>query len=394
MLKGKVIILGVTGGIAAYKSCSIVSRLKDMGTEVWVVMTKEATKLVAPLTFRTLSGNPVVLDLFCAEGAPASGAVPHISLAEKADLILIAPATANIIGKIACGIADDALTTIVMASRAKKMIAPAMNCNMWRNPILQENIEKLKMLDFNFIGPEEGKLACGDSDIGRMSEPKNIIEQVVRLLGIRQDFKGKQILITAGSTREAIDPVRFISNRSSGKMGYAIAEAAHLRGANATLISGPTQLDPPNGVKVINIISAKEMHEAVMKNKDGQDAIIMAAAVADYRPSISFFQKLKKESETYNLKLLKTPDILNELGLSKNGSLLVGFAAETENIEENAKEKLIKKNLDLIIANDAAAFESDASQVKIIDRTGNVESTPELPKLEIANKILDAVLRL
>jgi len=392
MLKGKVIILGVTGGIAAYKSCSIVSRLKDMGTEVWVVMTKEATKLVAPLTFRTLSGNPVVLDLFAQE--LSNFPVPHISLAEKADLILIAPATANIIGKIAYGIADDALTTIVMASNAKKLIAPAMNCNMWRNPIVQENIEKLKMLDYNFIGPEEGKLACHDFDIGRMSEPEDIIEQIVRLLGIRQDLKGKQILITAGSTREAIDPVRFISNRSSGKMGYAIAEAAHLRGANATLISGPTQLDPPNGVKVINIISAKEMHEAVMSNKDGQDIIIMAAAVADYRPSISFFQKLKKESETYNLELLKTPDILNELGMSKNGSLLVGFAAETENLEENAKEKLKKKNLDLIVANDASAFESDASQVKIIDRTGNVESTPELPKLEIANKILDAVLRL
>jgi len=392
MLKSKTIVLGVTGGIAAYKSCTIVSRLKDLGADVWVIMTKEAAKLVAPLTFRTLSGNPVVLDLFDQELINLP--VPHISLAEKADLILIAPATANIIGKIAYGIADDALTTTVMASNAKKLIAPAMNCNMWRNPIVSENVDKLKKLGFDFIGPVEGKLACGISDIGRMAETKEIVKKVVRELGVRQDLMGKRILITAGGTREDIDPIRFIGNRSSGKMGYALAEAAKNRGADITLISGPTQIDPPAGVEIINVVSAKEMHEAVMKNKDGQDVIIMAAAVADYRPSISFFQKLKKGNETFSLELLKTPDILSELGASKNGSRLVGFAAETENLEENARKKLIKKNLDLIIANDATAFESDSSQVKIIDRAGNVDSLPELPKLEIANKILDAILRL
>jgi phosphopantothenoylcysteine decarboxylase / phosphopantothenate---cysteine ligase len=392
MLNNKTIIVGVTGGIAAYKSCALVSRLKELGADVWVVMTAEATKLVAPLTFRTLSGNPVVTDLFSEE--LSSLPVPHISLADKADLIVIAPATANIIGKIAHGIADDPLSTIVMASTANKLLAPAMNCNMWRNPAVAQNFARLQETGFETIGPEEGKLACGDYDIGRMSEPSAIVEKILTILNVKQDLKGKKLLITAGGTREAIDPVRFISNRSSGKMGYALAEAARRRGAEVTLISAPTNLEPPAGMVVYDVVSAREMHEAVMSQFRDHQVIIMAAAVADYRPSISFFQKLKKESATFNLELSKTVDILAALGEMKNGSLLVGFAAESDNHLENAKEKLKKKNLDLIVANDIAALDADRSQVNIIDRRGNVEALPELEKHEVADRILDRIIEL
>jgi phosphopantothenoylcysteine decarboxylase / phosphopantothenate---cysteine ligase len=392
MLNGKTIILGVTGGIAAYKSAALVSRLKDLGADVWVVMTKEATQLVGPLTFRTLSGNPVITDLFNEEISQAP--VPHIALAGKADLIIIAPGTANTIGKIAGGLADDALTTIVMASTARKIMAPAMNCNMWRNPIVEANVEMLKVLGWDMIGPEAGKLACGDQDIGRMTEPEGIVKKVVEWLGGVQDLKGKRLLITAGGTREAIDPVRYIANRSSGKMGYALAEAAFRRGAEVTLISGPSQLKPPLGVKLILVESAKEMHEAVMGNKEKQYAIIMAAAVADYRPSVTFWQKMKKTEESIELALSRTTDILAALGNTKNGSWLIGFAAETNDHVENAKEKLNSKNLDMIVVNDTAAFEADASEIKIIDRSGRVEALPLLPKKELAHKILDRILGL
>ncbi len=392
MLTKKTIILGVTGGIAAYKSCTLASRLKDLGAEVWVVMTDAATKLVGPQTFRTLTGNPVVTDLFSQEIANLP--VPHISLAEKADLIVIAPATANIIGKIAYGIADDALTTIVMASRAKKLIAPAMNANMWRNQIVKDNVRKLNEHDFHFVGPVKGKLACGEDDMGRMSEPEEIIEKIEELLKPNADLAGKTFLITAGGTREAIDPIRFIGNRSSGKMGFALAEAAAARGAKVILISAPTSLTPPETVTMINVISAKDMYEAVMKHRHDQDVIIMAAAAADFRPKITFWQKVKKDRDGLQLELANTVDILKDLGNLKNGSKLIGFAVETENLEENAREKLQKKNLDLIVANDTAAFESDSSQVKLIDRTGNVEDLPELPKKEAAHRILDAILRL
>ncbi|HTY13267.1 MAG TPA: bifunctional phosphopantothenoylcysteine decarboxylase/phosphopantothenate--cysteine ligase CoaBC [Candidatus Omnitrophota bacterium] len=392
MLKKKTIIVGVSGGIAAYKTCTLVSRLKDLGADVWVAMTAEATKLVGPQTFRTLSGNPVILDLFSDElaGLP----VPHISLAEKADLIVVAPATANIIGKMANGIADDALTTIVLASRAKKLIAPAMNANLWRNQIVKENVRKLDEHDFHFVGPAKGKLACGDSDIGRMSEPEEMIEKINELLKPNADLAGKRILITAGGTREAIDPVRYIGNRSSGKMGYALAEAAAARGAEVILISAPTSLVPPPEARHIGVVSAKDMYEAVMKHRHDQNIIIMAAAVADFRPKITFWQKVKKDRDGLQLELANTIDILKDLGNLKNGSKLVGFAVETENLEENAKDKLLKKNLDLIVANDTAAFEADSSQLKLIDRDGNVEDLPELPKKEAANRILDAVLRL
>jgi phosphopantothenoylcysteine decarboxylase/phosphopantothenate--cysteine ligase len=392
MLNGKTIILGVTGGIAAYKSAALVSRLKDLRADVRVVMTKEATQLVGPLTFRTLSGNPVITDLFDEETSKTP--VPHIALADKADLVIIAPCTANTIGKIAGGIADDALTTIVMASTARKIMAPAMNRNLWRNPIVSANVERLKALGWDTIGPDEGKLACGTNDIGRMAEPEEIVKKVIGLLGSLQDLKGKKFLITAGGTREAIDPVRCITNRSSGKMGYALAEAAVRRGAEVVLISGPSQLKPPAGVKLVPVESAAEMHQAVMENKDKQYAIIMAAAVADYRPSATFRQKMKKTEGSIELALSRTTDILAALGSIKNDSRLIGFAAETNDHVANAAEKLSSKNLDMIVVNDTAAFEADASEITIIDRSGRAEALPPLPKSELAHKILDRILGL
>ncbi|MFA4844132.1 MAG: bifunctional phosphopantothenoylcysteine decarboxylase/phosphopantothenate--cysteine ligase CoaBC [Candidatus Margulisiibacteriota bacterium] len=408
MLNGKTIIVGVTGGIAAYKSCELVSRLTKLGAEVWVVMTKEATKLVAPLTFRTLSTNPVITDLFAEE--VAASPVPHIALAQRADAIIVAPCTANVIGKIAHGIADDALTTFVLAATGKKIIAPAMNGEMWRNPLVIENVKKLTSLGYEFIGPLEGKLACGVEDIGKMSEPAEIVEKVVGLIGslpaktpapaaqpvrpVAQDLAGKRFLVTAGGTRESIDPVRYISNRSSGKMGYALAEAARARGAEVVLVSGPVSLNAPTGVKVVEVESAKEMLAAVKEHMSGQNVIVMAAAVADYRPKITFWQKLKKDKPTYTLELARTTDILGELAKRKNGTCLVGFAAETDQHLDNAREKLDGKNLDLIVVNDVAAFEADRSKVTLLDRSGGVQELPEMAKKEIAHRILDAILRL
>ncbi|MFH1347158.1 MAG: bifunctional phosphopantothenoylcysteine decarboxylase/phosphopantothenate--cysteine ligase CoaBC [Candidatus Margulisiibacteriota bacterium] len=314
MLKDKTIILGVASSIAAYKACEVVSRLKKLGADVWVVMTKEATKLIAPLTFRTLSENPVITDLFSDELSKLP--VPHISLAKKADLVLISPCTANIIGKLANGIADDPLTTICLASNAKKLIAPAMNCEMWRNAVVQENIEKLRVRracrqagSFEFVGPEEGKLACGDEDIGRMSEPEEIVGKLVSLLAPRQssgqvgeqDLKGKHVLVTAGGTKEAIDPVRYISNRSSGKMGYALAQAARKRGATVTLISANGHLPDPLDIKIVKVESAAGMLEAVLGYSDDAHAVIMAAAVSDFSPKVqSPKSKRKKKILVWN----------------------------------------------------------------------------------------------
>jgi len=399
MLQGKTIILGITGCIAAYKSAAIVSRLKDLGAEVWVVMTKEATQLVGPLTFRTLSGNPVVIDLFSQE--ILNTPVPHVSLAEKADLIVIAPCTANIIGKMAQGIADDPLTTVVMAGAARKLIAPAMNCNMWRNRRVMANVESLKKDGFEFIGPVEGKLACGDEDIGRMSEPEEIIDKIIQLLIPKQDLKGKSILVTAGGTREAIDPVRFISNRSSGKMGYAIAQAARERGAMVTLISANVNLSSPLDIKPIKVETAADMLEAVLDYSTNANAVIMAAAVADYRPTKANSNKVKKvESRKLKvenrIELEETEDILKTVSRQKgrNGRILVGFALETENLIENAKLKLKEKDLDMIIANDDSTFGSESAKVSIVYRNGKVDDLPKLPKSEVANIILNAILRL
>jgi phosphopantothenoylcysteine decarboxylase/phosphopantothenate--cysteine ligase len=395
MLKGKTIIVGVTGGIAAFKTCDLVSTLKKLEAEVWVVMTRAAQEFVTPLTLRTLSGNPVITELFSEDEYQKP--VPHVTLAEKADLIIIAPATANLLGKIAGGIADDALTTTIMTAKCPKLLAPAMNTNMWENPIVQKNIGTLRALGYHFVGPIEGRLACGAVGMGKMAEVAKIIRKAEGLFLKEEksaDLQGMKILITAGATREAIDPIRFISNRSSGKMGYALAAAAQSRGAEVTLISGPTSLPHPPGVKVIEVQTAEEMREEVMRHRAGQRAIIMAAAVADYKPAVTFWQKLKKDGETYNLELLKTTDILAELGKMKNGSYLIGFAAETNNHLENAREKLEKKNLDLIVVNDAAAFEADESEVHLIERNGTVTPLPRQKKHETAHQILDALLRL
>lgn len=394
MLKGKTIIVGITGCVAAYKSAMVVSRLKDLGAEVWVVMTKEATELVGPLTFRTLSGNPVIVDLFSQE--IVNTPVPHISLAEKADLVVIAPCTANVIGKVAQGIADDALTTMVMASTAKKLIAPAMNPNMWSNPVVVKNVKTLKELKWEFIGPVEGKLACGEEDIGRMAEPEEIINQVIRLLGGSVDFKGKYILVTAGGTREEIDPVRYISNRSSGKMGYAIARAARERGATVTLISANVDLPSPLDIKPVKVESAAGMLKAVTANYEKVDVVVMAAAVADFCPQLKIQNsKLKTKDELLNLGLKPTVDILKTIAKQKDrkGRILVGFALETEDLINNAKKKLKEKDLDLIVANDPSTFGGDFAKVAIVDRKGKVEELPIMPKLDVAHKILDRVLQ-
>lgn len=387
MLNNKTIIVGVTGCIAAYKTCTLVSHLKDLGAEVWVVMTPEAQKLISPLTFRTLSKNPVICDLFSDELKDIP--VPHISVTDKADLIVIAPCTANTIGKMAQGIADDALTTMVLASKAKKLIAPAMNDNMWDNPLVQENTKKLKKLGFEFLGPAYGKLACEKEAVGRMVEPEEILSKIQELVGTKQDLKGKSILVTAGGTRESLDPVRFIGNRSSGKMGYALAEAARDRGAEVTLISGPTDLESPQGVKTIKVESAQDMFKAVKKNLDHTSALVMAAAVADYAPENKSKLKIKKSKHETDLKLKATPDILEEIGKAKHHAKLVGFALETDDMIKNAKEKMKKKHLDMIVANGPEAMDADESEVKIILKSGNVESLKKQNKTQTADRILD-----
>jgi phosphopantothenoylcysteine decarboxylase/phosphopantothenate--cysteine ligase len=398
MLVGKTIILGVSSSIAAYKACEIVSRLKKLGANVWVVMTKSATELVTPNTFRALSGNPVIVDLFSNE--LSSLPVPHISLAQKADLLVVAPATANVIGKLAHGIGDDALTTFALAVNGPKLIAPAMNCEMWRNSMVADNVRKLRSAEFgmwNIIGPETGRLACGDEDIGRMSEPAEIVAQIALLLGAKDDFQGKKVLITAGGTRENIDPVRYIGNRSSGKMGYALAEAARDRGADVTLISGPTKLTVPSDVKFIGVENTKEMYKAVLASLDQADVVIMTAAVADYKADSSKrsaeSRKIKKSDRKLTLTLKPTEDILKSISQQKNrkNKVLVGFALETDNLEKNAREKLKDKNLDLIVANGPATFDSDEIKFSLIDRTGKINNLPQQPKPAAANLILDRV---
>ncbi|NQT28939.1 MAG: bifunctional phosphopantothenoylcysteine decarboxylase/phosphopantothenate--cysteine ligase CoaBC [Candidatus Saganbacteria bacterium] len=394
MLHDKTIILAISSSIAAYKSCEIVSQLKKLGAEVWVVMTREATNLVTPLTFRTLSGNPVICDLFSPELSKIP--VPHISLTKKADLLLIAPCTANIIGKIASGIADDALTTMVLASSCQKLIAPAMNPLMWNNVVVGDNVKRLKKLNFEFIGPEEGKLACGDEDIGRMSEPEAIVSKAASLLVAKQDLAGKHILVTAGGTREAIDPVRYISNRSSGRMGYSLATAARERGASVTLISGPTNLSAPLDIKPIIVESAGGMLEAVMDYYNNANAVIMAAAVADYttrKVQSTNQSKIKKSNKNLELVLRPTQDILATLSKQKGrkGRVLVGFALETHDLIENAKKKLKAKDLDLVVANDPKTFDSDAIKFSIIDKKGKISAFPQLAKSQAAHMILDRV---
>ncbi len=395
MLKGKNIVVGVTGGVAAYKACDIVSRLKKLGAEINVIMTHSATEFVQPQTFQALTQNPVTIDMF---ETPRYWEIEHISLAQKADVLLVAPATANIIGKVANGIADDMLSTTIMASTAKVVFAPAMNTKMYQNVIVQENIKKLKALGYSFINPDSGRLACGDIGEGKLCEVEKIIDTVLAIALPKQDLQDKNLLVTAGPTVETIDPVRFITNHSSGKMGYAIAEAAQSRGAKVTLISGPTNLHPPKGVDVISTTSALNMYDAVMGHYQQQDIIIKSAAVADYRPENPSDIKVKKQDGTLSINFVRNPDILMELGTKKTNQILVGFAAETNNLMEYATGKLVKKNLDLIVANDVtengAGFGADTNIVHLIDRQGNQTKIEKASKLEIAHKILDKILQL
>ena len=394
MLKGKKIILGVTGGIAAYKAAELVRELVRSGVEVFVVMTHSAQAFITPLTFQTLSGNKVTTELF---SLVEESEIGHIALADRAELLVIAPATANIIGKMAGGIADDMLTTIVMATKASVLLAPAMNVHMWENPICQENIQKLRGRGFHFIDPEAGELACGYDGKGRLAEIPAIVEEIRSILSPK-DLSGETLLVTAGPTEEPIDPVRFLSNRSSGRMGFAVARAARLRGARVILVSGPSALPAPSGVKFIPVRTAAEMREAVLGSLPGVSVLVMAAAVSDYRPKVTSPEKIKKSQAELTLPLELNPDILREAGQRKEKRLLIGFAAETESLLANARKKLAEKNLDLIVANDVslsgAGFAVDTNIVKLIDRSGKIEELPLMGKEDLADRVLDRVLLL
>ncbi len=391
MLKGKKIVLGITGGIAAYKSAELTRELIKRGAEVKVIMTANATKFITPLTLQTLSGNPVYTDMFSLIEEYEIG---HISLAEEADILVIVPATANIIGKIASGLADDLLSTTVMATKAPVLICPAMNSNMYTNDIVKENMSKLASNNYFFIESAYGELACGAEGYGRLPPLDEIIEEIESIL-TESDLTGEKILITAGPTQEPFDPVRYITNYSSGKMGYALATAARRRGAEVTLISGPSSLPEPFGVKFFKVSSAIEMRDTVMDNMGDSTVIIKAAAVADFRPATISDDKIKKESGLLNLHLERNPDIISEVAEKKGDRILVGFAVETENLIENARNKMRKKNMDLIVANDVtsdgAGFQSDTNIVKILDREGQVEELPILEKIEVADRILDRI---
>ncbi len=395
ILQGKNIVLGITGSIAAYKAAEIISLLKKRGARVFPIMTKSATYFVHPITYQSIAGEKVSFSLF----EKKDESLKHISLSEIADLLVIAPATANIIGKIASGIADDLLTTTVMATRAPVVIAPAMNERMYENPIVQENIRKLKSLGYRFVGPEEGKLACGDVGKGRMSEPHRIVDFLEEVLYSRKDFEGKSLVITAGPTREPIDRVRFISNYSTGKMGFALAEEARDRGAKVILISGPTSIDPPRGVKLYRVETTHQMLEKVKEHFRGADGLMMVAAVSDFRPIKVNEEKIKKEGkERLTLELTKNPDILEIVGKEKDKKILVGFCAETKNLLQEAKKKLKSKNLDLVVANNltekGAGFGVDTNKVILLDSHGEIKSLPLMSKREVAREILNHVKKL
>ena len=395
MLKGKVIALGITGGIAAYKGAEIASRLKKLGADVHCVMTQSATEFITPLTLRTLTSNPVTVSMF---QEPKIWNVEHIGLADAIDAYLIAPATANIIGKVANGIADDFLSTTIMATKSSVIFAPAMNVNMLENSIYQENVEKLKKHGYMFIEPAEGMLACGYTGKGKLEEPEKIVNQLIGILQVEKDLMGKKVLVTAGPTMEKIDPVRYITNHSSGKMGYSIAEEAARRGAEVTLVSGKTNLTAPAGVKVINIESALEMYEKVVENYEDSDIVIKSAAVADYRPKKAADQKIKKKDGDMQILLERNPDILAYLGENKGNKILVGFAAETNDLKENAYKKVNKKNLDFIVANDileaGAGFKGDTNKVNLYFSDGHEVNLPLMSKKEVAQKIIDEILQL
>ena len=392
MLAGKCAVVGVTGGIAAYKACEIVRGLKKLRCNVRVVMTENAKEFVSPLTFETLSGNPVYSDSF-----ERAWEIGHISLAKSADLMIVAPATANVIGKIACGIADDLLTTTVMAMPVKVLVAPAMNTVMWKSAANQANIQTLRERGFAFVGPASGALACGDSDVGRMSEPEDVVKAAVSLLCPKRDLEGATVLVTAGPTREMLDPVRFLSNRSTGKMGYALAEAARDRGAKVELVSGPVNLPAPDGVNVTQIQSTMDLYRAVTEIAKRADIVIQSAAHADFTPAAVAPQKIKKTGDSLTVTFVSTPDVAMQLGRDKReGQVLVAFAAETENALENGMGKRARKNADIVVVNDVtrpgAGFGTDTNIVSIVSDAG-VKDYPMLSKREVADAILDEAAR-
>lgn len=391
-MKKKTVVMGVCGGIAAYKAVYAASAMVKKGIDVFVVMTKSATEFVTPLTFQTITKNKVITDMF---SLSENVTTEHISLAKLADAFLICPATANVIGKIASGIADDFLTTTVMATKAKVVFAPAMNTNMYENPIVTANINKLKHLKYEFVEPGEGVLACGDTGKGRLAEIEDILDKIDCVLCDKKDFEGKKVLVTAGATQEAIDPVRYITNHSTGKMGYAIAKAAKMRGASVTLVSGSTSLRPFLGIDVINVKSAEDMYNAVMEKYPDSDIVIKAAAVADFTPEKCESEKIKKGADKVSLPLKKTEDILAMLGAQKVNQILVGFCMETSNLIENAKAKLYRKNLDLIAANslntDGAGFGTDTNVITLISKSGKMCELEKMSKFDAANIILDKI---
>ena len=392
ILSGRTVVLGVTGSIAAYKIANLASSLVKKGANVHVIMTKNATNFINPITFETLTGNKCLVDTF---DRNFEFSVEHVSLAKQADIFMVAPASANVIGKIANGIADDMLTTTVMACKCHKIISPAMNTNMFENPIVQSNIQKLKDYGYEIIEPASGYLACGDVGAGKMPEPAVLESYIMREIAMEKDMKGKKVLITAGPTMEKIDPVRFISNHSTGKMGYALAKIAMLRGAEVTLVTGKTSIPKPDFVKVVNVQSAKEMFEAVDKEFDTQDIVIMSAAVADYRPKEVATEKIKKKDGEAAIELERTEDILATMAARKKNQFVCGFSMETENMIENSKAKLEKKNLDMICANnlkvEGAGFGTDTNVVTLISKNW-IKELPMKSKEGVAKDILDVIV--
>ena len=393
MLEGKTVLLGVTGSIAAYKIASLASALKKRHADVHVLMTENATNFINPITFETLTGNKCLVDTF---DRNFQFQVEHVSIAKKADVVMIAPASANVIGKLAHGIADDMLTTTIMACKCKKFISPAMNTNMFENPVVQDNLKILEHYGYEVIAPASGYLACGDTGAGKMPEPETLIAYIEREIACEKDLKGKKILVTAGPTQEAIDPVRYITNHSSGKMGYAIAKTAMLRGADVTLVSGRTAIEPPMFVNLVPVVTAKDMYEAVTSISDEQDIIIKAAAVADYRPAKVSNEKVKKSEGQMSIDLERTDDILKYLGEhKKKGQFLCGFSMETQNVIENSRAKLVKKNLDMVAANnvkvEGAGFQGDTNVLTLITREEEI-SLPLMTKEGAAGRLLDKIL--
>ena len=388
----KCVVVGVSGGVAVYKALDVISRLRKKDVEVHVIMTKSATEFVTPLSFHSLSQNMVITDMFA---EPKAWEIQHISLAKKADLMLIVPATANIIGKVANGIADDMLSTTIMATKAPVVFCPAMNTNMYENPIVQRNISLLKELGYEFIEPASGRLACGDEGKGKLQDTEIIAEETLRRLHSTKDLLGKKVVVTAGPTIVPIDPVRILTNRSSGKMGYSIAEEARDRGAEVVLISGPTSLRKPNGIKVIDIKTNEDMFNAIKNEFKDADIVIKSAAVADYKAKNYSNEKIKKTGDDLNLIFERDRDILKTLGDMKENQILVGFAAESSNLKENAKGKLDRKNLDYIVANDISksetGFASDENKVTIISKSGEEVSLEKMSKREVAKNIFDII---